>query len=83
MRQIAYWINRCVHPIFCKIMRYIILFLLISSTVFAQDPSRVEQNRLHASGSAVQNGQALRGLEYAAYNAALDEVSRSGDEAPR
>ena len=31
-------------------MRYLLLFLLISSTVFAQDPSRVEQNRLRALG---------------------------------
>lgn len=29
-------------------MRYLFLFLLISSTVLAQDPSRVEQNRLRA-----------------------------------
>jgi hypothetical protein len=63
MRQIAYWINRCVHLIFCKIMRYIILFLLISSTVYAQDPSRVEQNRLRALG---QKGD-FNSLKSAAY----------------
>lgn len=31
-------------------MRYLLLFLLISSTVFAQDPSRIEQNRLRTLG---------------------------------
>ena len=29
-------------------MRYLFLFLLIGTTVFAQDASRVEQNRLRA-----------------------------------
>ncbi|MEY2941805.1 MAG: hypothetical protein RJA67_1491, partial [Bacteroidota bacterium] len=29
-------------------MRYLFLFLLISTTVFAQDASRVEQNRLRS-----------------------------------
>jgi hypothetical protein len=44
-------------------MRYIILFLLISSTIFSQDPGRVEQNRLRALG---QKGD-FNSLKSAAY----------------
>jgi hypothetical protein len=44
-------------------MRYLLLFLLISSTVFAQDASRVEQNRLR---SLAEKGD-FKSLKSAAY----------------
>jgi hypothetical protein len=44
-------------------MRYLLLFLLVSSAVFAQDPSRVEQNRLR---SLAEKGD-FKSLKSAAY----------------